>query len=86
VFASIVQFCTFLTKLGHLGALRRRKLGGLHSRVNGVHVAFVLAWLGQRKGGHCKDAIHGVLLECAGSSVRRSVVMHEYAGQERSIN
>jgi hypothetical protein len=42
---------------------------------------------GERNGGHCsEDAIHGVLLECAGSSVRRSVVMNEFSGQERSIN
>jgi len=42
---------------------------------------------GERNGGHCsEDAIHGVLLECAGSSVGRSVVMNEFSGQERSIN
>jgi hypothetical protein len=28
-------------------------------------------------------SVYGDLLECAGSSVRRRLVMHEYAGQER---
>jgi hypothetical protein len=43
--ASIMQFRTFLTKLSHLSALRRRKLDCLHSRVNRLHVAFVFAAL-----------------------------------------
>jgi hypothetical protein len=38
---------------------------------------------GERDGDHSDDrSVHDVFLECVGSSVRGSVVMHEDAGQE----